>query len=187
MSLPTTYTNKNDSNNSVQIGREGEYSFEEYCNRKGILFRTSTQDEDKKSHIDGYITVNDKEWSVDIKAMKRITRADPRLDVDKSMWVEKQNIWGGIGWTYSETDLISLERTTHWVIVMRKYLESLANKLVDPDTEEYYVRSASLADYRWYKRNRWNRSDGKPNDDLAARLCFSDLVKHKVPHKIWKK
>lgn len=189
MSLDNSYQNRNDSNNSVERGLIGEQRFLQQLESMGIPesdIKESDPMTDKKDHIDLFVKLGGSWRGIDVKGQKNKSRHSSG-DEDQSLWVELQNVYGGDGWIVGKADLVAFERSDRWIVVPRVKLLGLVNKLVDPETKENYVRSACFAEGNWYKRNKWNRKDGKPNDDLVTLLKFSDLVTHKVPHKVWRK
>lgn len=77
-------------------------AFLSYCKDHGFHVRKSTESQDKFSHTDYFVTVNGREYSVDIKGKKRF--ADEGLFL-----VEILNVAGNRGWLLGKADIIAFE------------------------------------------------------------------------------
>jgi hypothetical protein len=119
--------------------------------------REASRDE-QFEHIDYYTIIG----TVDVKAMKRVTRSGERQA--KFLWVEFRNTAGMNGWLYGKQDWMAFEKPDGFLFVRREDLKELAIELCDTDT---YVDSARDALYKVYSR--------KDTDDVISMIKYSDL------------
>ena len=159
---------------SVKTGEFTERQLEILATKKGYIVTKSTKKQDIHEHID-YIfedSTRTKKLTVDVKARKRISRDGEQQD--EWMWVEFKNVLGLIGWLYGKADLIAFELENDFIIVKRKDLLDLCEKIVD---KTKIVTSAKLAKYVGYKRFK--------RKDLISLINISDIKSLK--HEIWQK
>ena len=121
--------------------------------------------EEQKQHIDHVFKRSDgREIRVDTKAMKKVSRNDKTFRTDL-VWVEFKNIHGYPGWLYGKADFISFERENDFVLVDRKKLSQLCEKLVNKNNK---VDSAYDALY-----NSYTRSGRK---DVLSQIKMDDVL-----------
>jgi hypothetical protein len=114
--------------------------------------------EEQFEHIDYHTVIG----TVDVKAMKRVTRSGKRQT--RFLWVEFRNVAGMNGWLYGKQDWMAFEKRDGFLFVRREDLKELAIELCDTDT---YVDNARDALYKVYSR--------KDADDVIAMIKYSDL------------
>ena len=135
--------------NECDIGNEAHNKFKQLAKRKGFKVDDSSKEQDMFEHIDLFLTKEDKTYSFDIKAMKKINRYDSSSQ-DKMIYVEFKNVRGNEGWLYGKAQFIVFETTSTFEIVHReslaKYCEQVVNK-------KQSVARASEALYKVYTRD----------------------------------
>lgn len=146
----------------ISDGQRAEDRFLTLCEKQGITVKHSTTEENKK-HIDFFITMNDKEYAVDVKAMKKITRGDS-VSQDLLFWVEIRNNFGFPGWAYSRSpDLIAFELVEGFMLVETcKIRHLIKSKLINE-----YVSNPREAIYKKYTR--------KGNKDVLTLVRRDDV------------
>jgi hypothetical protein len=157
---------------SHEQGAKAEDSFASIIESKGWEITEANFGEQVHKHIDFYIKPDDgREFSVDVKASKRVSRsdADPQ---DNFIWVEFLNVRGNKGWLYGEADYIAFENGRDFILVNRKELAELCEKLCDTDDR---VSVAKGALYKGYSR--------KGREDLISIIKASDL--YSIASDIW--
>jgi len=113
---------------------------------KDLFVRKSTFGEDSHQHWD-VLLKND--CKVDVKAMKRIQRADESVQ-DEWTWVELHGVRPhDRGWLYGQSKIIAFETNDSFLLVKREDLISLVHKYVNFDTKVNYAREAK---YKVYQR-----------------------------------
>jgi hypothetical protein len=150
---------------SVEMGESAEKKFDRAVKAQGKSVRKASRYEERVQHIDRWIgdkrwwpklnqTMKDKpEISVEIKAMKRISRASSKPQ-SEWLWVEFRNVSGGLGWLYGEATLLATEVETGFYLLYLKSLRSWAEFKVDRDAK---VSNPNHAQYTSYSRQ--NRDD----------------------------
>lgn len=168
------YQNSFDYNGKNQIsGQNAEDVFEKLAKNKGLIIKKATLKQ-QYSHIDFLITNKDKKtYFIDIKARKKINRSSENFS-DDLVWIEFKNVAGNEGWLYGAADFISFERENDFVIVPRKNLILICEKIVTRNI----VNKSSEALY-----NRYTRKDRK--DELSLIKMQDILNGTKV--QIWQK
>ena len=159
---------------SINEGDNGEDRFQSLAAIKGFDVRKSNSYENISMHIDFHISKGDKSFTVDVKAMKRVSRTDTNTS-NESVWIEFHNVQGKNGWIYGEQDCIAFEFSDNFIVVKRASLLNLVNSLIDYDLP--YVISPKNAMYRLYQR--------KGRKDCISIIKKDDLMK--IKHKIWTK
>jgi hypothetical protein len=114
--------------------------------------------EEQFENIDYHTTIG----TVDVKAMKRVTRSGKRQT--RFLWVEFRNVAGMNGWLYGKQDWLAFEKRDGFLFVRREHLKELAIELCDTET---YVDKASDALYKVYSR--------RDADDVISMIKYSDL------------
>lgn len=159
---------------SQAYGQSVEQSFYALALKNGNKIRESSQHENMHKHIDFHLTSKDgKEYSLDVKGMKKISRHDNFVQ-DEWIFIEFKNVNGDNGWLYGHADYIVFETKTSFIFVLRKDLIEVCDKLID---KTYQVESSSDCAYRVYTRH--------DRHDLVSRIKLSDIPKDKT--KTWKK
>tara|TARA_R110002051_G_scaffold324701_1_gene423220 strand:- start:959 stop:1582 length:624 start_codon:yes stop_codon:yes gene_type:complete len=150
---------------SVEMGESAEKKFDRAVKAQGKSVRKASRYEERVQHIDRWIgdkrwwpklnqTMKDKpEISVEIKAMKRISRASSKPQ-SEWLWVEFRNVSGGLGWLYGDAILLATEVETGFYLLYLKSLRSWAEFKVDRDAK---VANPNHAQYTSYSRK--NRKD----------------------------
>jgi hypothetical protein len=150
---------------SVEMGESAEKKFDRAVKAQGKSVRKESRYEERVQHIDRWIgdkrwwpklnqTMKDKpEISVEIKAMKRISRASSEPQ-SEWLWVEFRNVSGGLGWLYGDATLLATEVETGFYLLYLKSLRSWAEFKVDRDAK---VANPNHALYTTYSRK--NRKD----------------------------
>jgi len=124
------YRNKFDTTGICsEDGEKAENIFVALAKKRDFLIRKATQQE-QYDHID-YVLLKDKQKiSVDVKARKKLSRSSSDYN-DHMVWVEWKNVQGKAGWLYGKAELIAFEQEKHFIILSRKHLADLCEKLVD--------------------------------------------------------
>lgn len=174
--LPNDY----DSNGSHEMGMVAEDVFQLVGMSKGYEVNKSTADEDIFSHIDYHIIKNDRDLTVDVKARKRISRGVDQIDEeedpeDEWIWVEFKTVQGKPGWLYGKANIIAFELPSRFILVPRKELAKLAERVIDVEHKSRYPR---LAKHRGYSRI------SRPKE-LTGMLNLEDLMT--IKHWVWEK
>lgn len=125
------------------------------------------------SHVDFILKKDGKQWKFECKGRKKIRRADEDF-ADHITWVEFKRGDGKNGWLMGSADQIALEQENEFIIISRKDLLKLAEKLVDRTKTVDKAFKAHNVSYR-----RFNRRDE------IAYIDTSEIKKQKV--KIWPK
>jgi hypothetical protein len=127
-----------------QAGERAENSFEFLAKQKGLKVRRASFRQ-QLSHIDFLLTNKEnKTFFIDVKARKRISRYTDSF-TDDLVWIELKNVQGKEGWLYGAADFIAFERENDFVIVPRKNLILICDKLitskrVEKSTEALYCK-----------------------------------------------
>ena len=149
-------------------GQELEKEFYEILKLRDKNARQATPQEQYK-HIDFFTYFG----TIDVKSKKRIGRAD--VDEQETIvWLEYKNVQGRDGWLVSSVDILAFERDDDFILVKRKELQRMADKLCNLDD---MVDKSSDALYKGYTR--------KGRKDLITQVKMKDVMK--LEHKIWSK
>lgn len=149
-------------------GQELERKFYEILKLRDKNARQATPQEQYK-HIDFCTYFG----TIDVKSKKRIGRAD--IDEQETIvWLEYKNVQGRDGWLVSSVDILAFERDDDFILVKRKELQRMADKLCNLDD---MVDKSSDALYKGYTR--------KGRQDLITQVKMKDLMKLK--HRLWSK
>lgn len=138
------------------------------------IYRAPLQDNMYK-HIDVYLKINDKTFSFDVKALKKINRYDNKYSYDYT-WFEFKNVWGNKGWGYGEQTHFAFQTENGFSLVKRKSLAKLAEEncnsiqpvLMPKNTKDRkpYVR---------YTRNDYECKTGVKAKDSVCLIPFEDI------------
>lgn len=140
-------------------GQAREKDFGELLKERYPDARAATFNEQMK-HIDWVC----ERGTIDVKAMKRISRSSPIQS--ELIWIEFKSNNGGKGWLYGSQDWIAFESTDRYFIVSREELAKLCEELCDLNEQ---VTEAKDALYKSYTRR------GKK--DVISMVRFDDLFK----------
>jgi hypothetical protein len=154
------------------MGEFAEASFGKLLAKKGEVRPANKQEQ--INHIDFILTTPEgKEIKYDVKARKKVNRADDQA-TDDLIWIEFLNVLGNRGWIYGESDFIVFEREKDFLLVSRPKLVEFAEKKCDL---AQMVTSANNALYRGYRR--WQRHD------LLSMVKSEDIAG--IASEIWSK
>lgn len=131
-----------------------EALFGELATRNGWIAVKASHQEDMREHWDWMIGQRPFAHRVEVKGLKRLSRAGDYQD--KWFWVEFKNTIGRPGWLYGKADLVAAQTTTGFLIVPREPLARLADRLVDRTQR---VQRASAAMYKLYDRSFFGKKD----------------------------
>ncbi len=115
---------------AFESGDKAESSFETATRKAGLSCeKTSFQEEIR--HIDFWIEgARLPRTAVDVKSRKKVKRADDKFN-DEVVWIEFANVQGRKGWLYGSSDIVAFERENDFLLVDRKLLARLCEKLCD--------------------------------------------------------
>jgi hypothetical protein len=152
--------NKRDISGINQMeGLSAEEAFKHRVESKGCTWLGSTHYENRKQHIDCWVD----NWSVDVKAAKRISRRNRRGQLnevqDALHWAEHRTIVGTPGWAHSrDLDYVAFQMLDGtFLCVERCRLSNLLNKRVKANRGKkgrnpYMARDGVL----WTRCGRWD-------------------------------
>ena len=153
---------------SMARGREAEERFVRVAEARGLTVAHSRKKDDMFKHIDYLVIDGDKGMQVDVKARKRITRADTAPQ-DEEIWLEIKNVGGNPGWVYSKGH-VAFEIVEGFVIISKEKLQWI----IDEYCDDNMVRTAGEALFHLYNR--------KGRKDLLTRVRLSTIIDH---GKVW--
>jgi len=166
------YKNRYDkTGESFESGDKAESSFEIAIRKAGLSCeKTSFQEEIR--HIDFWVEgAKIPRMAVDVKSRKKVKRADDKFN-DEVVWIEFANVQGKRGWLYGASDIIAFERESDFLLVDRKLLARLCEKLCDLSRLNVDVK---MPLYTGYQR--------KGRKDVLSLIKMKDIVdgiKHTV-------
>lgn len=152
-------------------GMRAEAYFALLAEERGYEVVESSVEDDRKNHIDLYITLDNETRSVDVKSKRGVGR---RSGNDYT-WVEFVNVSGRRGSLYGKADFIAFERDRDFLIVERKAFADWAGSKVNLSTP---VEKGGDALYGAYCR-AGDRS-------VCSIICFADIPPN-IRKKYWKK
>tara|TARA_A100000172_G_C3041782_1_gene110796 strand:- start:19 stop:297 length:279 start_codon:yes stop_codon:yes gene_type:complete len=76
---------------NMEIGLKTESLFEEVAKKENFIVRKSSLSEDRHKHIDFFLEQDHFKYSVDVKARKKTTRGDVKVN-DEWTWIEFKNV-----------------------------------------------------------------------------------------------
>lgn len=155
-------------------GTDAEFKFRKIAKQHGFFTEKASSYEDKVEHIDWWIRAGKIKYSVEVKALKHISRKDESLQ-DKMIWIETQNINGDKGWIDGKEDLIAFEMEDAWVLVNRAALRDYVYKVVDFTAP--LVTRPQDAYHRLYKRRD---EFERPVLDRVTLLTKAEVLKFTV-------
>jgi hypothetical protein len=159
----------------LKQGTEAEDLFLKVGLNRDLKIRPATRKEQFK-HIDYWIETEKGEYSVDVKAMKKINRGDSSAQ-DELCWIEIRGVRkNGSSWLVDGlANYIAFEREDHYILVDRLELLELVSKICNLST---FVSSSKDALYKSYRRKE------RPDEHLTI-IKFEDMLK--IKHRIWEK
>ena len=149
---------------NMELGLKTESLFEEIAKKENFIVRKSSLSEDRFKHIDFFLEQDHFKYSVDVKARKKTTRGDVKVN-DEWTWIEFKNVLGRKGWLYGEADYIAFERADDFLMINRENLVKFCEDKVDLKT---MVSRAYQAEYKVYQR--------QGRKDLITRVRMDDLA-----------
>lgn len=169
------YKNKYDQTGSAfEMGEKAESIFVSTMKKHNFSIRPSSRDEEFK-HIDFHVTDSKgSSFSVEVKSRKKIKRGDDKVN-DELVWVEFKNVRGMRGWLYGSADLVAFEREFDFLLVSRKLLARMCEKLCDLTKIN---TNPKMPLYTGYQR--------RDRDDLVSLIKMSDIVSN-IKHLIIQK
>lgn len=124
-------------------------------------------------HVDFILKKDDKQWNFECKSRKKIRRADLE-PTDDYCWIEFKRTDGKDGWIFGDAHYVVLEQKDEFLIVDRKALLKLAEKLVDREKVVARAEKAFNVSYRRFGRK-----------DEIAYILTAEIRKLKL--SIWPK
>ncbi len=147
---------------SMKRGQEAEERFVRVSEARGLTVAHSRKKDDIFKHVDFLIVDGDEGMMVDVKARKRITRADEAAQ-DIEIWLELKNVGGNPGWVYSKGH-VAFEIAEGFVVISKEALAQIIEDIVSKDI----VTTAKDALYNLYNR--------KGRKDLLTRVYLEDII-----------
>lgn len=167
------YQNKHDKTGQcAQTGKRAEDLFRDLAEKRGYTVQISSR-EQQFNHIDFILEKGGQKWKIDVKGAKKLSRKndDPCF---KHIWIEKKNCRGQNGWILGESSHIAFELENEFVIVSRKDLLELVEKLCNFDKIVTQSKKALYCGYRRFGRQ-----------DLLSLIKTTDL--YQIKYTIWEK
>lgn len=145
-----TRRNRYDRKDSLELGDSAEARFAVCARANGWNVTCAESRQDIDEHWDVIIRRGSEIYRVDVKAMKRVARADRAAQADW-IWIELHGVRENeLGWLYAgKADLIAFERAESFVIVPRAELIALVERVVDFKKRAF---SPLFAKYKIYQR-----------------------------------
>ena len=141
--------NQYDNSNCLEMGDTAEKQFAEIAAKNGYQVLTATKEDNINSHIDFWITKNEKTISVDVKAAKRLSRQDSSPNYDY-LWIELHSVReNNKGWLLDgHAHYIAFQQDGYFLCIKReKLIEIIKSSII-----REYVSSPKDALYRIYRR-----------------------------------
>lgn len=163
--------NQYDNRDCLEMGNSAEYWFADTAKHKRFKVREASKEENINDHIDLWLERDEQTYSVDVKAAKRISRADDKLDYDK-IWVEIQSVRAdNRGWLFDgKADFIAFEQLSCFLVLKREKLIDIVKEKV----QKVFVDSSKDALHKLYTR--------KGRTDCLTLLEVKDIYEH---CKVW--
>jgi len=159
------HKNKYDTTGSAfDMGEKAESIFVSTMKKHNFSIKSASREEEFK-HIDFHVTSEKgSPFSVEVKSRKKIKRSDDKAN-DELVWVEFKNVRGMRGWLYGSADLIAFEREFDFLLVSRKLLARMCEKLCDLSKINVNTKMPLYTGYQ--RRDR---------DDLVSLIKMSDIL-----------
>lgn len=158
----------------AESGFSAEQKFKELAEQRGYEVKISGR-EQQFNHVDFILKKDNKEWKVDVKGAKKISRQNNDVCF-QHIWLEWKNCRGNDGWLTTEKgcDTIAFELENEFVIVSRKDLLKLAKKLCNLEKMVGQSKNALYCGYKRFGRR-----------DLLSIIKTEDLLT--IKHSKWLK
>lgn len=144
------YRNKYDlEGTNSRDGFSAEQEFKAIAESKGYLAEETTR-EQQFQHIDLILKKDNKIWLIDVKAKKKLRRKDENYNFEW-VWLELANVRGDPGWLFSN-GFLAFEMESYFIVVAKKDLAALAEKLVNFEKEVDRPEKAKYSVYRRFGR-----------------------------------
>lgn len=167
------YQNKHDKDGTcAAVGQRAEDIFKALAEERGYTVEVSSR-EQQFNHIDFILRKDGKEWKIDIKGAKKLSRANEKPCFEH-VWIEKKNCRGKDGWILGGATEIAFEIENEFVIVGRKDFLKLVEKLCDFEKTVAQSKKALYCGYRRFGRQ-----------DLLSLIKTTDL--YTIHHTLWPK
>jgi hypothetical protein len=167
------YQNKYDKDGTcAAVGQKAEDIFKSLAEERGYVVEVSSR-EQQFNHIDFILKKDGSQWKIDIKGAKKISRANEKPCFEH-IWIEKKNCRGQDGWILGASSHIAFQQEDHFIIVPRKDLLKLVEKLCDFDKLVTQSKKALYCGYRRFGRQ-----------DLLTLIKTTDL--YQIKYTIWEK
>jgi hypothetical protein len=158
------YRNKYDKDgSSFALGESAENSFTSAAQKNGMSVTVGSQ-QDEFNHIDFHVSKDNLNFSVEVKSRKKIKRGDTSVN-DELIWIEFKNVRGKRGWLYGGADALAFEREHDFVIVDRKLLARLCERLCDLTQLNTNVKMPLYTAYQRHGRQ-----------DILSLIKMSDIL-----------
>ena len=96
-------TNALRKSESFEIGERAESVFERVARKEHFKVRKANRDQNINQHIDFFISCYHFNFSVDVKARKKISRGDSEVN-DSWTWIEFKNVRGDLDRDWETTN-----------------------------------------------------------------------------------
>lgn len=166
---------------SLARGGYGERTFVDILHERGFSFKEIRGKKQWTMHIDFVFWKGNREWSVDVKALKKVSRKDKELN-PTIIWVEFKNVRGNNGWLYGQADYIAFEFSDHFIVVETKLLADLSEKLVDKKKRVSKAKDALYSVYT--RRGRQDEISMIQTEDLLQ-IPHQKVLKVEYPEELW--
>jgi len=167
------YKNKLDKlGTCAKDGKSAEEQFRKLAEQRGYTVKDACLDK-QFAHIDFTLEKDGHEYHFEVKARKKLRRQDKDY-ADSFLWVEIKNVRGDSGWLYGDADIIVAERENDFLLVSRKNLVDLAEKLINFEETVDKPHKALRKIYRRFKRK-----------DQISYIEMAEI--EKLEHSLWPK
>jgi len=154
---------KNKYADSFNLGNKGEENWVLLMEARGNKVKKANKYEDTVLHWDFKITnKKGKTYTVDVKGRKSSSRGASELCDE--VWVEYRNIHGNTGWLRGQADFIAFEFNHVFLVVSRKKLKKLCDKLINLNIPSPTPDGALYRRYSRHNRPREKTSKIKVQD-----------------------
>jgi hypothetical protein len=156
--------NQHDRKDCLEVGQKAEGIFAKIATERGWEVKPATAAENIDDHFDYRIKQKKEIYKVEVKGIKRISRADANPQ-EELVWIELHGVRiRDAGWLFGKADLIAFQGNTSFRIVKRQDLVALVCKLIDYKNK---VNSPKDALYKTYSR--------AGRSDILTMLRYDDL------------
>jgi len=170
--MKTIHRVKYTTPNCIENGMKAERLFASLAIKRGWQVTPTKALRDIKDHIDFIIRADRITFTVDVKALKKIGRHDPK-EQSKYIWLELKNVRGKSGWLFGKADIIAFEMPYGFLLFKRKSLIDFKRRFVN---HWKLTRDPRKAEYILYQR--------KGRRDVLT-LVEVGLLKQTISHEAW--